>query len=411
MKKTLLKVAVLTAFLSVLLTGCPGGTGNSGGNNPFGGNNGNDNVSEDTDNPISGTLTGDTETWAGKDAEGNPITYYIKKNNTYTIKDGGMLVIEEGAIVKLGAGAGITVGVGGTLEATGVIFTSAKDTRGRKINSAGQDAPKPADWENVYINGGYATLTNCEVSYGGSGCSAVNVNKSGSSFGRCKIDGCKFTYNSGTNSVSSTVQAAVKYDYTLTYGSDNTVTNTTFENNVWPISLPVTFSVSGTNHFGTGDKANKFNLIHMFYDNITGDVELKHTEVPYLFATGNSLDIGFNSKSGTLTIEGGTEDDPTVVQFYKQGFHIIKNTGTLNLGNYIHFTNCNYTSNTKYNGISCHMTDVPYVNSNGNNASYTGYVLLLSNDEIHVTIDGYDVGTSYSKDYMRQPIQSSNVGN
>ena len=320
------------------------------------------------------------------------------------------MIIQEGAIVKFGAGAGMTVGIGGTLEATGAIFTSAKDTRGRKIKSAGQDEPKPADWENIYINGGYATLTNCEVSFGGSNCSAVYVNKNGSSFGSCKINGCKFTYNSGTNSVSSTVQAAVKYDSTLNYSSDNAVTNTTFENNTWPISLPVFFDVSGTNHFGTGDKANKFNLIHMFYDDITGNVNLAHTEVPYLFATGNTLDIGFNSKNGNLTIQGGTAENPTVVQFYKKGFEV-NTTGVLNVGEYTNFTNCSYTSNQKYSGIKCYKKGIPYTGANGSSQTYTGDVLLLSNDEIHVTIDGYDVGNSYSEGYKKQPIQSSNVGN
>ena len=80
-------------------------------------------------------------------------------------------------------------------------------------------------------------------------------------------------------------------------------------------------------------------------------------------------------------------------------------------GEYTNFTNCSYTSNQKYSGIKCHKKDIPYTTTSGSSQKYTGDVLLLSNDEIHVTIDGYDVGNSYSEGYKRQPIQSSNVGN
>ena len=405
--KLLAKFAATAAFLSIVLTGCPGlfpedsnGTNSSNGSNSSTNN-------EDTDKPISGTLTGDTVTWPGEDDEGEIITYYIKPGVTYTIKNGGKLIIEEGAIIKMGAGSKIEVGIGGTLEATGAIFTSAKDPRGRTIKAAGQDAPAAADWKNIYINGGHGELYNCEISYGGSGCSTVNVEKNGSSYGSCKIDGCKFTYNSGTNSVTSTVNAAVRYASTLIYGEDNTLTNTTFENNIWPITLPVKFSVSGNNHFGTGDKANKFNLIHLFGDYISGEVVLEHTEVPYLYATGNNFDIGGTSTNGKLTIKGGDADHPTVVEFYQKGFRVYDKTGLLVLENYIHFTRCDAVDNQKYNGIYCYKRKVPYVDNNGKDQTYTGYVLLTTNTSENIEIDGYEV-TGYDKPWKNDEIQLSN---
>ena len=91
MKKTILKVTLMTAFLSLLLSGC----GGIGGQKRPTTTNGN----EDPDNVISGPLT-TAETWAGKNDSGESITYYI--NSTYTIKDGGALTIQEGAIVKFG---------------------------------------------------------------------------------------------------------------------------------------------------------------------------------------------------------------------------------------------------------------------------------------------------------------------
>lgn len=379
MKKSILKVAVLTAFLSVLLASC----GGIGGQEKSKKNSSN----KDPDDAISGDLTTET-TWAGKDANGESITYYI--NGTYTVKDGGKLTIEEGAIVKLGAGSTLEVNIGGTLVATGTIFTSAKDSRGRKISSAGQDAPAPADWKQLNIYGGHAELYNCEISYGGSSCSTVEVKKRNSTFGSCRVDGCLFTHNDGTKSVASIVKAALHYSSYLSYNDDNAVTNTTFENNVWPISLPVSFSVKGSNHFGTGDKANTYNLIHLYENNINTDVVWEHQEVPYLYAFSDVLYIGTeSSSSGKLTIKGGpTPEDKTVVEVYQKKINIMKK-GTLCVEDNILFTNCEYTPNTKYPGLYCRKAIEWHV---GNSRYTEDYAWLQSNASMNVIIEN-DVPT------------------
>ena len=94
MKKTLW-AAVVASFLLVGLTACDL---LFGGNNGKSGNSGTSN-NTDVDNAIKGNITTKI-TWDGKDAENNPITYFI--NSSIYIKDGGNLTITDGAIVKFG---------------------------------------------------------------------------------------------------------------------------------------------------------------------------------------------------------------------------------------------------------------------------------------------------------------------
>lgn len=390
MKKTKLGEIMLASMLSFALFSCEPPSEEIGGS-------GNNNQTS-ADKPIEGTLTV-AETWPGKDENEKPVTYYI--NSTYYVQNGGALTISEGAIVKFGPKGGITVNGGGSLVATKAVFTSSKDSRGRKILEAGDANPSAGDWKSLNISGGHAEFYECEIAYGGNGVNTINVKKN-TSLPTCKIDGCLIRYNSGSESVANSVKAAVYYDKTVTYSSDNAVTNTTFENNVWPISLPPFFDVSGTNHFGTGEKANTYNLIHFYDEDITRDAVWEHQEVPYLYAAStNPLYVGYASNSGSLTIKGGTEGNPTVVEFFQKGINVYKNSGTLYLENYIHFTNCQYTPNTKYPGLHCAKEIIwhDYYTSGSVKTTYKETnPLLISNDTMHITIDGYEASAKYSTD-------------
>lgn len=295
------------------------------------------------DNPISGPLNV-TESWPGKDDNGNPITYYI--DSIFFIKEGGSLIIGSGAIVKFGIHGGITVNNTGYLEASDVIFTSFRDSRGRKILSGGEGAPVPGDWKQIKISGGACKFTNCEFSYGGNDCSTVYVCKN-TTAGRAKISGCKFTYNAGSKKLVSNIDAALEYDDSVVYNeNDNCVTDTVFEHNVWPVSIPAFFSFSGTNKI----KYNDYNYININSYNINNNVRWEKLDAPYISL--NTSEIKINS-GATLTIEGGILPEvPNEICFGTKGIHIYKG-GELDLTGYVTFRNSPESENTLFNGIYC----------------------------------------------------------
>lgn len=389
--KLLAKFAATAAFLSIVLTGCPGlFPEDSNGTNNYGGGSNN----TDPDGAIKGTLTVE-DIWKGEDDEGEPITYYI--NSTFAIDAGGSLTIEDGAIVKFGPNGKINIARGGVIIANGTTFTSYRNPIGRTISINGGIEPAAGDWKNIYVNGGHAEFYGCEFSYGGHDLSTVYVY---GSYATCKVDGCLFKFNAGSKSVTSVVDAALRYHENVPYSEDNEVINTTFENNVWPLSLSPKYSVSGTNHFGKGDKANEYNLIHLVDATVTGDVVWDHQEIPYLYAgTTNPLYIGYNSNNGNLTIKGGTADDPTVVEFYTKGLKVQKNIGVLYVENNTHFTNCEKTPTTKYPGLHCAKKIVwhdYYASGNVKQTHTETSPLLVSNTDKNIIIDGYQAGADYS---------------
>lgn len=409
--KLLAKFAATAAFLSLLLTGCSGlGPGNTGYSNGSGSSGSSSH--EDVDKAIKGPLTV-VETWPGEDDEGEPITYYI--NSTYTIKQGGALTIEEGAIVKLGPNGIIEVDENGSLVARDVIFTSSKDSRGRKILAAGEAAPYQGDWKQIRVYGGHAEFYGCEFSYGGNGtCSTVNVKKSGSS-ATCRIDGCKFTNCSGSRKIDSTIAAALRYDDSLTFANDentpdnkkNIVTNSTFENNVWPLSVPVYFDVYGSNHF----KDNEYNMIH--FDNDINTRRVKRNavwetqEIPYFFSSSNKIEI---QNGASITIKGGTVEKPTVIEFDKGGLTIVEG-GHLYLEDNIKFTNCEKSPETNFDGLYCGIKRK--VLKIGTTSTYItiSYLVLRDNPSMNIVIENYTTTAIYDddyKEYREQIISSDN---
>jgi len=388
MKKTKILEALLAGALAFALFSC---------SSPSGGDSGSKSGSDkhtDEDQPIKGSLTV-AETWEGKDDSGNELTYYI--SGTYVVENGGALTIKEGAIVKLASSGTIQVKGGGSLIANGVVFTSYKDSRGRKILAAGDSEPKPADWKNIYIGGGHAEFYNCEFSYGGNNANTVSVIKAGNSNATCRVDGCLFKYNYGSREVDYDVYSALRYEDNVIYGEDNRVTNTTFENNVWPLTVPAYFSVSDTLTFGEGDKANEYNMIHINSNTIKDQtVVWGHQTVPYIHpASSNKIDI---QSGGTLTIKGGPDaEHPTVVEFDHNGL-VISKGGKLNVEENIHFTNSEKSENNTFKGLYCYADFyVARYNDPTKIDHHIGQVWLQSNTAKNIIIDNdQPTGSDYT---------------
>ena len=407
MKKSKFLLAVFSALIVLSFTACPKPTDEPS----------NKSSSQTAkDDAVKGPLTTEV-TWPGKDDAGNPITYFI--NETYLIKDGGSLTIEEGAIVKFGESGGIRVN-NQTITANGVVFTSWRDPRGRKINTAGTADPAPGDWKQIYIYGGVAKFTNCEFSYGGSSDSTVEVVKSSNSIlGKARIDSCSFKNNNGSKSIPDRdygVKAALKYGSSCVYDKDNNcVTNTSFENNVWPVSMPADFYISGTNTFSN----NEYEFVYINSYAIKAATTWDYISIPYLFSDNNKMHINANA---TLTINGGNKEGVdkstlvTTVCFVDGGLYINEN-GTLKVNDYVKFTNNPKNSEREFTGIECYT----YRKWSSSGSAQNREVKLLSNSSINpddenyfnVTIEHFQetgnyASTAANAEHYRRPIQQTN---
>lgn len=407
MKKTSWVAAVVASFLLLSLTACDallGGTKTKSGSSSSSSN-------TNVDDEITGPLT-TVETWPGKDSEGNSITYYI--NSNYAIKNGGNLTIEEGAIVKFGPSGKITVNNTGALTATGTKFTSYRDTEGRTISISGGVDPAPGDWKQIYIYGGTSKFTKCYFYYGGNNCNTVEVAKY-TTLGKARIDDCYFRHNSGTSSVDYTAKAALKYTLDVEYDEeDNCVTNTVFEDNVWPLSIPVNFSLDDSNSFGTTEETkNKYNYVLINSSTVKTNVEWAKQDVPYLYVLTSVLNI---NKSSKLTITGGEdEENPAVVCFATKGIDIDEG-GELAVNNYVTFTNSPESSATKYLGIYLYWYHTYHkAGSVGN--PIVQKVILLDSEDGKIKIKNYkpdndnyiEEKNDYFSEYSKR-ITNSNVG-
>ena len=365
MKKTILKVTLMTAFLSLLLASCGGIGGQKRPTTTSGGNDTN------PDNAIAGPIK-TAETWEGKDDSGESITYYI--NSTLYIKDGGALKIEDGAIVKFGPNGGITVNNTGSLEANGAVFTSYRDDRGRTISIAGTTEPAKGDWNQIKIYGGTSKFTNCEFSYGGNGKHTLEVLKN-TSKGKARVDNCLFKFNSGTTAVNNTVKAALYYDDQVDYDAQtNCVTNTRFEGNVWPLSLPAFFSVKSSNTFVN----NTYNYVLINYNHVSADTVWEYVGVPYLYVYSYVLYIDNSAK---LTIVGSKDKDtPNMICIATKSLEI-KEGGTLNLSDYITFSNSPESPGTTFEGLYCAKDYKFDTNDVSGYDTIVSKVLLIENPE------------------------------
>ncbi len=98
--------------------------------------------------------------------------YFIE--DAVTVPDGVTLTIQPGAVIKLALGKSLMVQAGGTLLAEGtfarpIVFTSiSDDTVGGDTNNDGDaTAPEAGDWQWIFIDGGVAEFTHCDIRYGG----------------------------------------------------------------------------------------------------------------------------------------------------------------------------------------------------------------------------------------------------
>lgn len=393
---------IMAGALAFALFSCsfPGGS-SSGLNNGSGAD---DHTAEDQ--PISGPLTV-AETWAGKDENDESITYYI--NSTYTIKDGGALTLESGAIVKFGPNGGIKVLDTGSLVANNVIFTSYRDSRGRKIIAAGESSPEAGDWKQIYIYGGTSKFTNCEFAYGGNGLHTLQVAKN-TNKGKARVDNCLFKNNSGTAAVNYSIKAALFYDDAVDYDADkNCVTNTRFEGNVWPLSIPAFFSLKDTNTFVN----NTYNYVHINYNHIKIATVWENVGVPYIYLY-SSYPLNIDS-AGSLTIVGGEDESKANKICISTHSMEINKGGKLILSDYVTFTNSPESSGTDFKGIYCDKDYKFDTNANGSYDLTVSKVLLVENPaKPNIKIENcaptasYYIDTNTKYQYYIEKIQDEN---
>lgn len=406
MKKTKILETMLAGALAFALFSCssPSGGGSNGGN---GGGSASNHDAEDQ--PISGDLK-TVETWAGKDDAGDPITYYI--NNTFTIKEGGSLIIEDGAIVKMGPRGYIDVRNTGAIKATGTLFTSYKDSRGRKILTAGDTEPAPGDWKQICIHGGNGVFEGCTFMYGGNECSTLFAGQS-TTKGKLRVNNCTFAYNSGSKKVAYDIKAALKYDEDVDYNAeDNCVTNTVFKNNVWPLSIPAHFSLDDSNTFGTSnEEKNEYNYVQINSYAIKKEVVWGNQDVPYLYVGSNRVNLyGASSGNGKLTIKGGEDaDHPNTVCFATVGIGIDKG-GELDVEDNVLFRNSPESESTKFKGLYCD-TSRKYMTGTNSSISISQIILLPSStiriENYEPTDDRYKETHKYFDGYSAE-IQNAN---
>ena len=356
----------------------------------------------DPDSPISGTFT-KTKTWKGYDAQGNRMTYYI--DSYLKIDKGCSFTIEEGAIVKFGPKGEIEVW-NGSLNATGVIFTSWRDPRGRKILAAGDVEPAAGDWKEVYLNGTVGKFEGCEFCYGGHNCNTLVVCHS---HGKLRVNDCYFHDNAGSDEVTSSANAALKYyNWEQWDEQTNCVTNCRFENNLWPLSIPAFFNLDDSNRFSN----NKYNYIHINDEEIKTAVVWEKQDVPffYITTTGGSF---ISIKSGaSLTINGGNSfSNPNTLCFVHKGISIA-NGGTLYVNGYVTFTNSPLSSGVMFDGIKCKKS-IKFKKTGSSSTTSVSEVLLTTSTDSKIKVLNFDGTGNFAEDYeyseyYRRPITNEN---
>lgn len=390
MKKTKLVTLMLSTFLILGLAACAKPTDSTTKTKS----------NKDPDNAITENITTKV-TWDGKDANDNPLTYYI--NSSIYIKDGGNLNITDGAIVKFGPNGAIFVSATGAITATGAKFTSYRDPAGRTISVAPDSSPAAGDWKQIAVQGGTGKFTSCKFYYGGKDeISTLVASKTG---GKIRVDKCEFRYNDGTHATNFSVRAALRYTDEVTYDAEtNCVTNSVFENNVWPLSVPAFFSLDSSNTFGTTNETkNEYNYVHInSYQVKVNNAVWDKQNVPYLYVGGNALEI-YNG--GKLTINGiDDQDDPTVLCFATKGL-TIDTGGELDVNEYVTFTNSPESSGTKYNGLYC-SKDYKFETT----PKTVSKVLLIPNGKIQILEYQPGTSTDWTADNRQEPIKTKNIG-
>jgi hypothetical protein len=252
---------------------------------------------------VSGTISVARKLEAGK-------VYYLA-DKVY-VGNGASLTIEPGAILKFGADGALVIQSGGTLTADGgptahIVFTSIRDgsAGGDSILNDGSVAAGRGDWKYVWAEGGSQSnsLSYCEFRYGGADKEAVL-----SVDGATTVDHCVFRDNLGglpwVGSEEACLDAADAPESSV-------ITNNLFYRNGWPLAVPTTMSLDGSNSFSydsdgdasTPSLVNDYQAVYLENKEITGTVKWSETEVALCFLDNALLYI--NAPSGHLTVGPG----------------------------------------------------------------------------------------------------------
>lgn len=353
MNKSSSSLFLITAILILFLTGCPAPNTDTPGNTS----------NYSCSHVLSGTITQTKTLEAGK-------TYLV--DSAVYVKSGGKLVIENGTFLKFSSRGSLTVYSGGDLSARGATFTSIRDdaTGSEKIKGAPQGAPAGGDWTFVKINGGHASLDNCTFSYGGySGGGNAKYQNSVliiTESGTATISGCTFKGN-GIDNVSNNVEKEKQETDGALYvekpGSTMTIYGCTFEDNIWPLSVP--FNLTMDEPIGTFIN-NKYNGIKVDHTTIEDGTTVKWIKqsVPYCLMESNDYTI-----YGTLQIIGGADGAPVKIECYKINKILIRS--------YAHLKLCDYTTISGYGNSS--WGGIQFQSYEG--SSVTKTCVLTSSDE------------------------------
>jgi hypothetical protein len=288
---------------------------------------------------VSGVISTNT-TW---DAANSP--YVV--TSTVTINQGITLTIETGTTVKFADNQ--TLNVLGTLEATGVVFTSSNAS------------PTPGIWGYIqtgdYSRSGIVNLTDCQVLYAQnfhvyngtatlSNTDLLNFSQYGvniESSGICNMTGGNINTNgtwaasSGSgilvnSNAGSTITGVniqnFKDGVSLYSNSAVNISDIIISNCDWPVTFygSADLTVSGTNSF-TG---NTKNVVHMNFSSFSDTLTLPVITIPYYFQYGMTVEsdghliVGSNN---ILKFQNGTA-------LYINGTLIAE----ANTGEYINFT-------------------------------------------------------------------------
>lgn len=235
---------------------------------------------------VSDTITSATTWLDGK-------VYYIPEART--VENGATLTIQPGAIVKFGPEGSLTIQDGATIVANGtslkpIYVTSIRDTiGGDSILNDTTTGPAAGDWHYIWIQSGSNSnqFAYTHFRYGGKNGEDTLLFE-----GRGSINHCSFYNNLGSASPWTYNEGAA---LTITEPNQGvSLMNSVFYNNTWPLSVPPTMRLDGSNDFSydddnnaaTADLTNTYqgiwlNTIVSPADTISTDVSWGETEVPY----------------------------------------------------------------------------------------------------------------------------------
>lgn len=261
-------------------------------------------------------------TWSGDNI------YIIKKYDFYVESN---LTIMPGAIVKFtDESANLTIGNGGSISANGdsdnpIIFTAySDDSHGGDSNGNGQSSAVAGTWGMIDVSGYQADFTYCEFYYGGSGEDGITLQYPSNSSG--SVENCIFKYNMGS--------ATETYSYGVLSvegaNSSLTITNTSFENNILPLSINADINIDNSNDFSNNTYSGIF-----VSGSVNDTTTWLETEVAFVY-TGTNFQV---NNGGKLNMGSGV-----TIKFVKDSEMVLYN-GISNLSdNYNNPDEINYTS-------------------------------------------------------------------